>query len=279
MSTQALSRELLRQYEQDGYFIVRNLVSRDAIADIRKVIVDFVDNPGELANVLDPELVVRQGKGANLEKRARYRKLQRLGRHRAVVWNNYYAHPDVLAIVRHFLGDDTLVKYDSVFLKPARTGGATPWHQDIALWRDDHLDAANAWIAIDAATKENGCMQFAPGSHKGGLVEHTLYSDSVHAEIPRELTTDIFAVDIELQPGDVVFWHSYLWHYSPPNLSEHSRIGMGAVWSSLKDAQRSQRVKQYLWVMKGGKPLMFPPETFTLDDGKPPPSTPFSKGY
>ncbi len=51
MSTQASHPDQrLGQYEQDGYFIVRNLVSRDAIADIRKVIVDFVDNPGEIAN-------------------------------------------------------------------------------------------------------------------------------------------------------------------------------------------------------------------------------------
>jgi phytanoyl-CoA hydroxylase len=260
MSTHAPTPEQLKQYEKDGYFIVRNLVSRDAIADIQRTIIDFVDNPGELTQVLDPELVVRQGKGEQLQRRARYRKLQQLGRHREVIWNNYYAHSDVLAILRHFLGENILIKYDSVFLKPAKTGGATPWHQDIGLWRDDHVEAANAWIAVDAATKANGCMQFVPGSHTDGLTEHLLYEDSLHAELPRDLTTDLHTVDIELQPGDVVFWHSYMWHYSPPNRSEQSRIGMGAVWSSLEYAQRSPRVKQYLWVMKAGKPLTFPPE-------------------
>ncbi len=277
MSTQPLTSGQLKQYDETGYLIIRNLVSRDAIGEIRKVILEFVDNPGELVRILDPEMLVRQGKGENLERRARYRKLQQLGRHRAVVWNNYYAHPNVLAIVQNFLGDDILVKYDSVFLKPAKTGGETPWHQDIGLWRDDHVNAANAWIAVDAATRENGCMQFIARSHKGGFIEHAIYEDSLHGEIPRELTKHLNTVDIELQPGDVVFWHSYMWHYSPPNRSENSRIGMGAVWSSLEDAQQSKRVKQYLWVMKGSKPLVFPPEKYSLDNAEDSAPKPFRK--
>ncbi len=200
-----------KQYQEDGYFIVRNLVDPLVTTEIKDTILDFIDNPGNLEEVFDPELVVQKGKGDHFSHKEKFRKLQQLGRHRPEVWNNYYADPNVLSVVRSLLGDNLLVKYDSVFLKPARTGGATPWHQDIGLWRDDHIEAANAWVAIDPATKENGCMQFLPASHHEGLIDHVLYEDSLHRELPRELVTNLEGViDIELEPGDVVFWHSYM---------------------------------------------------------------------
>ena len=161
---QIITETQRQQYQQDGYFIARNLVEPSALAKIRVASLDFIDNPGDLEQVLDPELVVRQGKGEHLKHRAKFRKLQRLGRYRPTVWNNYYAHPNVLSIVRSLLRDDLLIKYALVFLKPTKTGGATPWHQDIGLWRDNHVKAANAWVAVDLASKENGCMQFLPGA-------------------------------------------------------------------------------------------------------------------
>ena len=275
-----ITAEQRQQYQQDGYFIVRNLVEPSALAEIKAAILDFIDNPGDLEQVLDPELAVRQGKGEHLSHRAKFRKLQRLGRYRPTVWNNYYAHPNVLSVIRSLLGDDLLVKYDSVFLKPAKTGGATPWHQDIGLWRDNHVEAANAWIAIDPASKENGCMQFLPGSHHDGFIDHVLYDDSLHGELPRDLVANLEGrVNIELQPGDGVFWHSYMWHYSPPNSSDQARIGMGAVWASLEQAQTSQRVKEYFWVMKDGQRLIHPPQKLIVDDGKHVPPPPFPPGY
>jgi len=273
-----ITAEQQQQYQRDGYFIARNLVEPAAIAEIKATILDFIDNPGELEQVLDPELVVRSGEGEHLSHRAKFRKLQRLGRYRPTVWNNYYAHPSVLSVIRSLLGDDLLVKYDSVFLKPAKTGGATPWHQDIALWRDDHVEAANAWMAVDPASKENGCMQFLPASHHGGLIDHVLYEGGLHGELPRNLVANLEGVvDIALEPGDVVFWHSYMWHYSPPNTSDQGRIGMGAVWASWEQTQTSKRVKEYFWVMRDGEPLPHPPEKLVVGDGRHVPPPPFSK--
>ena len=101
----------------------------------------------------------------------------------------------------------------------------------------------------------------------------------MHGELPRELVSNLEeVVDIELESGDVVFWHSYMWHYSPPNTSDQGRIGMGAVWASLEQTQTSKRVKEYFWVMKDGQPLPHPPEKLLVDDGKLVPPLPFNKG-
>jgi len=264
MSFMPLSEAQRRDFEDKGFFVVRGLVPAETMAQIRDTIVSFVENPGELSSVLSEEGAVRQGE--QREGVARYRKLEKMGRFNPLIWNAYYANPQVLEFVRQFIGDDILVKYDSVFLKPARKGGSTPWHQDIGLWRDDNENAFNAWIAVEPATRENGCLQLVPGSHRGGLVEHVIYPDSLHEELPRDVVEQRLAQQevfhAELQPGDAVMWQSYLWHYSPPNLSEHSRIGMGAVWTDFAYAQRSPNAKEYLWVMRDGQTLPFPPETF-----------------
>ena len=83
-----ITAEQQQQYQRDGYFIARNLVEPAAIAEIKATILDFIDNPGELEQVLDPELLVRSGEGEHLSHRAKFRKLQRLGRYRPTVWNN-----------------------------------------------------------------------------------------------------------------------------------------------------------------------------------------------
>jgi phytanoyl-CoA hydroxylase len=215
--------------------------------------------------VLSEELGAKQGE--QREGVARYRKLEKMGRFNPLIWNAYYANSDVLDYVRHFIGDNILVKYDSVFLKPARKGGSTPWHQDIGLWRDDNENAFNCWIAVEPAKKANGCLQLVPGTHREGLTEHVIYPDSLHEELPRELVADRLrqqeVFHAELQPGDAVMWQSYLWHYSPPNFSEYSRIGMGAVWTDFTYAQQSPNAKEFLWVMRDGQTMGFPPENFT----------------
>jgi ectoine hydroxylase-related dioxygenase (phytanoyl-CoA dioxygenase family) len=269
IETAALTPEQLQQYAADGFFVARGLASRAAADAIRREILRCVlDRPADLAVVLDRELDAMAADRPD----ALYRKLSRLGRQSRVIWEHYYASPRVLPFVRHFLGEEIYLKYDSVFLKPAKTGGATPWHQDIGLWRDINTDAFNAWMAVDAATRENGCLQVVPGSHRMGVIPHVKYPDGVHGELPRRLVERTIAErgvrHIELQPGDVVFWHSHLWHSSPPNQSDQGRIGMGAVWISPEQAHQV-KMREYVRVMTAGRPEPFPPEPVQIEAGLP----------
>lgn len=179
----------------------------------------------------------------------------------------------MLSVARHFLGDDIIIKFNSVFVKPATTGSATPWHQDNGLWRDGETEPFNAWMALDPATRENGCMQFIPGSHKTEIVPHVLYEDSLHAELPRERVQEMIdkhgVVHIEAEPGDVVCWHSTLWHYSPPNPSPNSRIAIAGVWSNpaINGGLNRPLTK---WGMKDRQICdAFPPEQAEFEGGAP----------
>ena len=62
---------------------------------------------------------------------------------------------------------------DMALLKPAHVGREKPWHQDTAYFVMEPIDLVlGTWIALDAATPENGCMHVIPGSHRGGPRPH-----------------------------------------------------------------------------------------------------------
>jgi phytanoyl-CoA hydroxylase len=258
MSATVPSHQQYQQFHTRGYYIARGVVESDRIGAIREALLAKATALAASRAYASDKILegVAKTDPDAIPLHERFRKLNALDDLPAV-WNGWLAHPQVLAHVRGFLGPDILDKYASAFLKPAKVGGATPWHQDIGLWRDGNSTAINAWLAIDPATVENGCLQVVPGSHKGPVIEHVTYPDSVHAELPRERCQNLQVDQIELQPGDAVFWHSHLWHYSPPNSSEHGRIGCGAVWIS--PAQLGDlRMNRLRWAMRRGVALAHP---------------------
>ena len=139
-------------------------------------------------------------------------------------------------------------------------------------------------MALDPAKRENGCLQFIPGSHKTEIVEHLLYADSIHGELPRERVAALKAErgveHIELTPGDVVCWHSSLWHYSPVNESPQSRIGIAGVYTTPTLADRSIRTwgGSLQWVVQGGTLCTaFPADEYEVDETNKTPPGPFPK--
>ncbi len=264
------TREQKELYETNGYLVLRNVIPTDLAAEMRGVIRNVIlsPEPGTNADIdpMDPMEDSLQGRIA------RFRKLANFCVSAPLIWHNFHAGEKILYHVRYFLGDDIIVKFNSCFLKPARTGSATPWHQDNGLWRDGETDPANCWMPLEPATRENGCLQFIPGSHKSGIVEHVLYPDSIHGELPREHVKDMVSrhgIDhIEMGAGDIVFWHSSMMHYSPPNKSEKGRIAIAGVWTNPQIVKTSKRFwNKFRWAMKDGKVCtQFPPEPVQIEN-------------
>ncbi len=102
----------------------------------------------------------------------------------------------------------------------------TVWHQDLAtvMPEADESLILTVWIPVTKATRENGCLLVAPGSHKQGLVthKHDPRSNFSRQAIPDELVGDR-SVALEMDPGDVVFLSKLMMHASLPNLSEDVR--------------------------------------------------------
>ncbi|HEX2037328.1 MAG TPA: phytanoyl-CoA dioxygenase family protein [Chloroflexota bacterium] len=137
-------------------------------------------------------------------------------------------HPRLLELVRRIIGEEPALFESKALLKPPQIGREKPWHQDHAYWNLP-LDArvVTAWIALDAATVENGCLFVIPGSHREGPVVHFRRRDwqicDAHVQVGR-------AAAAPLAPGGVLLFHSMLHHGTPANVSPQRRRALQFVY-------------------------------------------------
>lgn len=126
-------------------------------------------------------------------------------------------HPRLIDVVTRILEEPPVLFQDMALLKPPHIGREKPWHQDHAYF-DLPLETTvmGAWIALDEATTENGCMIINPGSHRQGPVEHFKRRDW---QICDTQINNARAVAVPLEPGGVLLFHSLIHHGTPTNNS------------------------------------------------------------
>jgi len=130
--------------------------------------------------------------------------------------------------MERLLGDEVYHYHHKMMLKEPRVGGAWEWHQDYGYWYNNgclYPDMASCLIAVDRATRANGCLQVLRGSHKLGRVEHGAVGGQTGAD-PVRVEAALARLDLvhcELNPGDAVFFHGNTLHCSAQNTSEHAR--------------------------------------------------------
>jgi hypothetical protein len=130
--------------------------------------------------------------------------------------------------LEQLLGDEVYHYHHKMNMKAPFVGGAWEWHQDYGYWYDNGCltpDMASVMIAVDAATKENGCMQVIRGSHHMGRIDHGKTGDQTGADMERvnAALERMELVYVEMNPGDALFFHSNLLHRSDQNNSPNPR--------------------------------------------------------
>ncbi len=127
-------------------------------------------------------------------------------------------------IARQLLGDGCVPTGNHAILKPARIGGATPWHQDEAYWDPRYAHCAvSVWLALQPATLENGCMRFIAGSHRGPVLPHELISPDSHGLRLSAAAPDAPEAVCELPAAGATIHDGRTLHCAGPNLSELPR--------------------------------------------------------
>lgn len=124
--------------------------------------------------------------------------------------------------------DEVYHYHHKMILKEARVGGAWAWHQDYGYWYGNGClfpDMGSCMIAVDKATRENGCLQVIKGSHLMGRVDHGKVGDQTGAD-PERVAAALERFELvycDLEPGSAIFFHGNLLHRSDQNKSEHPR--------------------------------------------------------
>jgi phytanoyl-CoA hydroxylase len=210
---------LVGRYHRDGYVVLREALSAPEVQALRDEAVRICR--GELgavegvqvAGADEPdEVVLRRYLCIHFP-----HKLSELLR-------GMLAHPVIIDALRQLTGPNIKSMQSMLFIKSEGKPGQA-WHQDELFipTRDRSLTAA--WIALDDATVDNGCLWVLPGSHRPGV----LYPDRDHDDPRFDCEVEAYdfpygdhdAVAVAVPAGSVVLFNGYLLHMSQPNTGRH----------------------------------------------------------
>src|ERR1700753_934134 len=146
----------------------------------------------------------------------------------------------IVSCAEKLLGGEVYHYHSKMIMKDARVGGAWTWHQDYGYWYQNGVlfpMLTSAFIAVDRATRENGCMQVLRGSHHLGRIDHVLSGEQAGADIERgkEAEKVLDLVYVEMEPGDVLFFHANLLHRSDQNKSDNPRWSMICCYNAARN--------------------------------------------
>ena len=205
----ALSKEVLAQYEHDGFFFPLDILSPEEVGAVRCQLEDFEARYQSHPVVGDGEF--------------------RTSCHLFLPFlDELTRHPVILAAVSSILGNDLLVWGTSFFTKEPRSLDYVAWHQDLHYWGLDARDEVTAWVALSPASIESGCMRFIPASHMRKAAHADQPGKDAMLSRGQELVDPVDesqAVNASLQSGQASLHHGLTFHASLPNRSNDRRIG------------------------------------------------------
>jgi phytanoyl-CoA hydroxylase len=125
--------------------------------------------------------------------------------------------PRIRALLNELLGGDPFAAQTMLYFKPAGSRGQA-LHQDNFYLKARPGNCIAAWMALDRADEDNGCMMVVPGSHRWPILctekaDTTISFTDVTVPVPSAYDV----VPVVMEPGDVLFFHGSLVHGSLPN--------------------------------------------------------------
>jgi len=226
-----------KQFEQEGYLIIRRLITGNDLVELDRMVDCLLDGelkpetdykgwlPDHFYTFWEPEMKDRTDK----PRRDRVRLMSNMYHHHPY-FRAIGSHPAIYEVISSLFQSGVQMFSDTVLMKPAYHGIEAALHQDTSFWPKLEPDAMNFWLAIDPAIVENGCLHVIPGSHTVDLPHH---DHPIQGNILEENEVEIDKlIPIELEPGDGIFFNSGLVHKSFPNRSDRSRRAYSAVYGA-----------------------------------------------
>ncbi|MDJ0515480.1 MAG: phytanoyl-CoA dioxygenase family protein [Trichodesmium sp. MO_231.B1] len=252
-TTRPLSQEQVAQYHEDGFVIIPKFFDVEEIEPVRKACEEDPTIKGSESNFVDSkghsnQLAYWTELGNSL-----LGVIPRLAR--------------MVDSVELLLGGKECYHWHSkVVKKRAYSKGFIEWHSGYGSWYYDSClfpDFVSVFIAVDANTRENACVQIVKKSHLMGRIDHALLGEAFNADPIRmkEILEKLEVVHAETKPGDTILMHANTIHASGENLTDRSRTNLVCHYNSASNEPvdlKNQEHHQY-------KPLKKLPDSWILD--------------
>jgi phytanoyl-CoA hydroxylase len=216
---QDVSDAFAEQFRRDGFAVLEGALTPDEVAEVNAEMLRLcrgelgtvggefqADQPGPDEDILRRYLCIHQPHKVS------------------DVYLRALSQPRIVEALTNVIGPDVKAMQSMTFMKSEGKPGQA-WHQDefFIPTRDRSLTAA--WIALDDATIENGCLWVLPGSHRPGIIYPDRDQDDERFDCSIEAFdfpyTDDDAIPVEMPAGAAVIFNGYLLHRSLPNSGKH----------------------------------------------------------
>jgi phytanoyl-CoA hydroxylase len=209
-----LTNTQIQTFKDTGYLIVETVFGAGEIERIRDCI------------KADPKLAAEAKTNKNFEGDGVGTRLVYRQRLSDDIYSAYVQSNRILAPLEQIFEDKVTYYYHLTMLKNPGTGG-WQWHQDYGYHYREFFYPRfiSVMVALDPATRENGCLRVLKGSHHLGRLEHRqsgsqLITDPDRAAIA---VAHMEEVHCEMSAGSIMFFDGNILHASASNLSEQSR--------------------------------------------------------
>lgn len=232
-----LTSDQIKQYSEQGFLKVAGFLSSDEVTELKAAVLAAVASMGKRKVA---------GGGAEMTEGDGY--YDRVFTQRLNLWRidetvkRYMLAPKLGAMLCELAGTAGMrVWHDQTLIKEP-FGNPTAWHLDDPYWSFYSRDSISIWIALEDATLENGCMWFAPGSHRLARFDNVDIGQNIGAlfrTYPEMAQID--PVPVPMKAGDCSFHNGLTAHGAGANMTRKRRIAMTCAYMPAGSTFNGQR--------------------------------------
>lgn len=218
-----LSKAQVDAFKNDGYLLLKGMLPAAACRQMLAVTQDHLQRA--VAPLEYEAEVGYAGAPASLDSAGgRTARRLRAAWQRDDSFRQWASSPQLVAILHQLFGESvhaTLAHHNCVMTKHPDFGTATGWHRDIRYWSFERNDLISVWLALGPENASNGGLKFIPGSHKLQMAAGQMDElDFLRPEVPANQALFAQGISLQLEQGDVVLFHSGLFHAAGRNDSD-----------------------------------------------------------
>ena len=231
-----VSVEAYKTFRRDGYLHVRNLVAPNEVAELARFTEDMMAGRQTIPGIPAPP-----AEATEAERRHYYERIH-MPHRTSDIAERFLLHPRIVDVLEALIGPDVLSLQTMLFFKqPGQAGQG--FHQDSYYIPTQPDTLIGAWLAIDPADEENGCLWMTPGSQHEPIYPDcdgasqqgdTILGDiesiksASHPDVEKNTLAQVALryeeeAPVHAETGDVVFFGGHVFHRSHRNDSDRPR--------------------------------------------------------
>ena len=221
-----LSTAQIQEFQQQGFLVLPQLASTTYCNNVMQLALDALrEHTAPIEYEADTGYAgapsSRDAEGGLTARRL----LRAVGRDDLLM--NWARQPLLVENLRQLLGEQVVLSqahHNCIMTKQPRFSSVTGWHRDSRYWQFARAELVSVWLALRDETPENGCLSVLPGSHLWAIQPEQLdAAQFLRPDLAENQALLAQAKTVALRQGDVLFFHSNLFHAAGRNQTAETK--------------------------------------------------------